>query len=121
MPHLSLQTNVPKSKISQDFLKETTKVIANTLSKPDSYCVVSVEADLPMAWGGSTDPCVVATLMSIGQLGTEANKKHSAAISSHLEKHLGIPKNRLYINFIDAKPADVGHDGTTFHAIFGGK
>lgn len=52
-----------------------------------------------MVWGGTSDPCGHALLMSIGQLGVAENKKHSKVISDHLEKHLGIPKNRyVYTN-----------------------
>ena len=29
--------------------------------------------------------------------------------------------SRLYITFVDADPANVGYNGTTFHQIFGGK
>jgi hypothetical protein len=33
--------------------------------------------------------------MSIGKLGVEENKKHAAVLHDHIEKHLGIPRNRL--------------------------
>lgn len=72
-----------------------------------------------MSWGGSSGPCGVARLMSIGQLGVEANKKHSAVLYDHIEKNLGIPKDKLYIHFIDEKTANVGYNGTTFHDILG--
>jgi phenylpyruvate tautomerase len=47
-----------------------------------------------MVWGGSTDPCGTAMLMSIGKLGIEENKKHAALLYDHIEKNLGIPRNR---------------------------
>jgi len=59
--------------------------------------------------------------MSIGKLGVEENKKHAAVLHDHIEKNLGIPRNRLYITFIDEDAANVGYNGTTFHEIFGGK
>lgn len=58
------------------------------------YCVATVIPDQPMVWGGSTDPCGTATLMSIGKLGVEENKKHAALLYDHIEKNLGIPRNR---------------------------
>jgi hypothetical protein len=36
MPHLRLETNIPKSKITEDFLKQTTALMAKTLGKPES-------------------------------------------------------------------------------------
>lgn len=38
--------------------------------------------------------------MSIGQLGIEQNKKHSAVISDYINKQLGIPPNRFVILFL---------------------
>lgn len=47
-----------------------------------------------MTWEGSDTPCGIATLMSIGCLGVEQNKKHAAVLYSILEKELGIPGDR---------------------------
>ena len=73
-----------------------------------------------MSWGGTTEPCGTGRLMSIGKLGVKENKKHAAVLYDHIEKNLGIRKDRLYIEFVDQDPANVGYNGTTFHEIFGG-
>ncbi|XP_063239757.1 macrophage migration inhibitory factor-like [Bacillus rossius redtenbacheri] len=119
MPHLRIETNISKEKFTSNFLVDTTDVIAKALGKPKSYCVVSAIPDLPMAWGGTTEPAAIVTLMSIGQLGVEPNKKISKVLSEHFEKTLQLPKTRVYINFIDAASKDVGYDGTTFKEILG--
>jgi phenylpyruvate tautomerase len=121
MPLLRLETNIPKSKVTVDFLNQTAAVMAKTLGKPESECGATVIPDLPVAWGGSTDPCGTVTLLSIGKLGVEENKKHSAVLHDHFEKNLEIPRNRLFIIFTDVDPANVGCNGTTFHEILGGK
>jgi hypothetical protein len=36
MPLLRLETNIPKSKVTVDFLKQTTALMAKTLGKPES-------------------------------------------------------------------------------------
>ena len=36
MPHFSLETNIPKNKITAEFLKQTTALMAKTLGKPES-------------------------------------------------------------------------------------
>lgn len=72
-----------------------------------------------MSWGGTTEPCGVAKLLSLGQLGVAENQKHAKALYAHFEKTLGIPNNRLYLQFIDEDPANLGYQGTTFKAIFG--
>lgn len=47
-----------------------------------------------MSWGGSNEPAAQATLMSIGALGTEPNKKHSKVLYDIIEKELGVAKDR---------------------------
>lgn len=51
--------------------------------------------DQLMVWGGNDKPCGTATLMSIGCLGVEQNKKHAAVLYQILDKELGIPKDRF--------------------------
>lgn len=50
--------------------------------------------DQSISFCGSSDLCGNASLMSIGQLGVEQNKKIAAIIYDHIEKELGIPKDR---------------------------
>lgn len=50
--------------------------------------------EVPMCFGGSTDPCAIANLMSIGALGVEQNKKHAKVLFELVEKELGVPQDR---------------------------
>ena len=72
-----------------------------------------------MMWGGEEGSCAIASLTSIGKLGLNENKMYSKALSEHVEKHLGISANKMYISFQDAKTSELGYNGTTFHDIFG--
>ena len=47
-----------------------------------------------MSFGGSSEPCAVANLMSIGALGVEQNKKHSKVLFDLVEKELGVANDR---------------------------
>lgn len=47
-----------------------------------------------MSWGATNDPAGQATLLSIGALGVEANKKHSKALFDIINKELGIAQDR---------------------------
>jgi len=53
-----------------------------------------------MTWGGDDKPCGTATLMSIGCLGVEQNKKHAAVLYPLLKKELGIPDDR-YVHLVN--------------------
>lgn len=120
MPHFRIETNIPKEKVPKNFGKETTALLAKILGKPESYCVATIVPDQLVTWGGSDEPAAVASLMSIGKLGTAENKKHAASLYDHVEKNLGVPKTRMYITFVDSPTSVVGYNGTTFHEIFGG-
>ncbi|XP_041971649.1 macrophage migration inhibitory factor-like [Aricia agestis] len=119
MPHLRIETNLPRSKIPQNFVTKAVPILAQALGKPEQYCVVSVCPDSLMSFGGSTEPCAIANLMSIGALGVEQNKKHAKVLYDLIEKELGVSKSRMYITFQDEPTANVGYNGTTFHALFG--
>uniref|UniRef100_A0A1Y1LXG6 L-dopachrome isomerase n=1 Tax=Photinus pyralis TaxID=7054 RepID=A0A1Y1LXG6_PHOPY len=119
MPHFRLETNVPQSKIPADLPQKLCKVLSISLGKPLNYCVATVVGDVNMSWGGTSAPAAQATLMSIGALGINENKKHSECIFELVNKELNIPLDRMYITFTNASTGDVGYNGTTFHDIFG--
>lgn len=60
-----------------------------------SSLAVHILPDQNMVFGGTNEPCAYVTLMSIGRLGIEENKKHSNAIMNELEKLLAIPPSRV--------------------------
>lgn len=41
MPHLRIETNVPKSKVPEDFVVKAAAVVAKTLGKPESVLYYS--------------------------------------------------------------------------------
>ena len=68
-----------------------------------------------MSMGGDPgSPCGFATFFSIGGIDVEMNCAHSAAIFPILKEHLGIEATKCYIDFQDAKRANVGYNGATF-------
>lgn len=119
MPHFRLETNVPQNKIPADLAQKLCKVLSKSLGKPINYCVATVIGGVNMSWGGTTSPAAQATLMSIGSLGINENKKHSECIFELITQELNIPPDRMYITFTNASTSDVGYNGTTFLDFFG--
>nr|XP_022914982.1 macrophage migration inhibitory factor homolog [Onthophagus taurus] len=119
MPHLRIETNVPQIKIPKDLPAKLCQVIAKSLGKPLGYCVVTLVGDVNMSWGGTDEPAAQATLMSIGGLGVEQNKKHSKAIFDAVIPELGITEDRMYILFSNVPSSDLGYQSTTFKDILG--
>lgn len=58
------------------------------------YCCASVVGGVNMSFGGNNEPAAQATLMSIGALSVEENKKHSKAIYDLVCPVLGVPADR---------------------------
>ncbi|XP_070573090.1 macrophage migration inhibitory factor-like [Ptychodera flava] len=114
MPSFTLYTNVSRDKIPDDFLTTTTKLMVEMIGKPEKYMVVHVIPDQVMSFGGSTEPCGNAFVMSIGKLGLQENKKITKAFMEHVKETLGIEPTRMYITFNDEEKMNVGYDMNTF-------
>ncbi|XP_068443898.1 macrophage migration inhibitory factor [Clinocottus analis] len=114
MPMFVVNTNVAKSEVPAALLSEATEELVKALGKPAKYIAVSINPDQMMMFGGKGDPCAVCSLSSIGKIGSEYNKQYSKLLCGLLNKHLGISPDRIYINFVDMDPANVGWNNTTF-------
>ena len=96
------------------FVAAASKAVASCLSKPETYVAICVtDKHEGMSFGGTTDPCAVGCVYSIGQINQENNGALTKAISELLEKY-GVPNNRIYINFFDVPRANCGWSGRTF-------
>ncbi|CAL2036698.1 CBN-MIF-1 protein [Caenorhabditis brenneri] len=116
MPVFTLNVNVSLSAEKKtELLKELSTVIGKLLGKPEMYMCIHVNADQAISFAGTTEPAGFAVLKSIGGVGSSAqNNKISAAVFPIIEKHLGIPGNRLYIEFFNLGAADIAFNGQTF-------
>ena len=97
------------------FVAAASAAVAAALSKPETFVAVCITDEHDgMSFGGSTDPCAVGCVYSIGQINQENNAALTAAVSALLEKHGGVANNRIYINFFDVPRANCGWSGRTF-------
>ncbi|XP_051960989.1 D-dopachrome decarboxylase isoform X1 [Xyrauchen texanus] len=113
MPFIDLETNLPASKFSEDFLKRLCTTTAAALGKPEDRMNLVVKADLPMLIAGSCSPCVMLSVSAIGVTDTaEKNKEHSAKIFQFLTGELGLTDDRIVIRFYPLEPWQVGKRGT---------
>lgn len=114
MPMFVVNTNVAKNEVPAELMSEATKELAKAMSKPAQYIAVQVNPDHMMMFGGKGDPCALCSLHSIGQISGAQNKQYSKLLCGLLNKHLGIPAERIYINFVDMDAANVAWNNTTF-------
>ncbi|RCW50629.1 phenylpyruvate tautomerase MIF-related protein [Halanaerobium sp. ST460_2HS_T2] len=112
MPFIKVQTN-QKVKREEELLKKLSAEMAKQLSKPESYIMTALEAELKMTFGGSTEKTAFIEVKSIG-LKQSMTEELSQFICEFIEKELEIEQDRIYIEFADAPGSMWGWDGGTF-------
>lgn len=116
MPLIKVQTSIPSPDKAQieGLLKDLSASLASHLGKPESYVMTAFEANVPMTFGGTTDPVCYVEIKSVGTMGGAKTRAMSQEFCAQLETALGVPKNRTYIEFADAPGAMWGWNGGTF-------
>ena len=114
MPYLKIQSNqVFIGNNTEDFLKTASSLVAEKLGKPESYVMVALEPTAPMLFAGNDEPAIYMELKSIG-LSESQTPAVSAALCELAQNTLGVPQNRIYIEFSDAPRKMWGWNGATF-------
>jgi len=115
MPLCRIVTSANASeKIRTSLLTELSRFIAEALRKPESYVMTHLVTDATMTFAGTPEPACFIELMSIGTFTPEQTASLSAALCSRIEKSIGVPKSRTYIEFTNSVGHLWGHDGETF-------
>ncbi|MGD1906681.1 MAG: phenylpyruvate tautomerase MIF-related protein [Leptolyngbyaceae cyanobacterium] len=116
MPLIKVQTSIstPEPTQVETMLKGLSSSLASHLGKPESYVITAFEGDVPMTFGGTTEPVCYIEIKSVGTMGGAKTKAMSEDFCTQIETQLGVPKNRTYIEFADAQGAMWGWNGRTF-------
>jgi len=112
MPYLKVTTN-KKIDNKEELLGILSKEVANALGKPEFYVMVSLEDSVHIHFQGSSDLAAFVELRSIGLLESQT-KDLSKELCQLLEQQFSIPKDRVYINFLDIRNTMWGWKGDTF-------
>jgi hypothetical protein len=95
-------------------LKSFSSLLARELSKPERYVMVGLAPRLEMSFAGSREPACYAELKNVGQLPADKVDHLSEVLCDAIAKALGVPRDRIYIEFTNADGALWGFDGGTF-------
>lgn len=114
MPLLRLETTVVLSEDKRKaLLASLSKAVAGTTGKPEQYVMVSVsQADMMMS--GKAGDAAFVDIRGIGGLTGEVNRKLSQQVCKLLNDSLGVPPDRIYLNFTDVEAGKWGWNGSTF-------
>jgi len=116
MPLIQVKTSVAITDrlTAEALLLQLSSKLAQHLGKPESYVMTAIEGDILMTFAGQTGPMCYIEIKSIGIMQPQQTKAMSQDFCQCIEQQLGIPKNRIYIEFADAKAAMWGWNGSTF-------
>lgn len=112
----SLKTSVStpgKSQI-ESLLKVLSAKLAQHTGKPESYVMTAFEAEVPMTFAGTTEPVCYLEIKSVGTMKPEQTKAMSQDFCQEINQFLNVPKNRIYLEFADAKGSMWGWNSSTF-------
>ena len=114
MPLLKLETTValPDEK-KKALLASLSKIVAGTIGKPEQYVMVVVSS-AAILMSGKPGEAAFADIRSIGGLNGDVNRQLAQKVGSLLKESLGVPPDRIYLNFTDVPAGNWGWNGDTF-------
>lgn len=116
MPLIKVQTSVTAVEPSavEGLLKNLSAKLAKHLGKPESYVMTAFEPGVIMTFAGTLDPVCYIEIKSVGTMGSAQTKSMSQDFCQQIHQALGVPTNRIYIEFADAKGSMWGWNQSTF-------
>jgi phenylpyruvate tautomerase len=114
MPYVRVQSNVAvDAATGNSLLGKISSLTASELGKPEAYVMVALEPTSPMLFAGTDAPLAYLELKSIG-LPEDRTAGLSDKLCNLMQEVLGIPADRVYIEFADAPRKMWGWNGGTF-------
>jgi phenylpyruvate tautomerase len=113
MPLFQLKTSaaVPEEK-RLALLKAISRLIAERIGKPETYVMGTLTTE-SMIMSGTAEPAAFVDVRSIGGLSDAVNRQISQDIATLAQAHLGVPADRLFLNFTDVPANHWGWRGST--------
>lgn len=100
MPLIQVFTSAtPERATSDELVRDLSKALATHFEKPEQWVMTCIVPGLTMTFGGTPGPTCFAAVKNIGKLTPAKTAKLSADLSSRLAKGLGVPSNRIYLEF----------------------
>lgn len=114
MPLLKIETTeaLPEEKRAA-LLSSLSKIVAETIGKPEAYVMVTI-GSVAGVMAGKAGAVAFADIRSIGGLNNTVNRQLSAKVCKLLKDVVGIPPDRVYLNFTDVDAGNWGCNGATF-------
>ncbi len=114
MPLLTLTTNLVIEPASRQLLaRKASAETAALLGKSENYVMVKIDTGVTLLFAGDDRPAALLELKSLG-LPEQRCAEFSATLCQLVEAELGIPPERIYIEFGNPPRHLWGWNGKTF-------
>jgi phenylpyruvate tautomerase len=114
MPLLSLVSSAPPPADRPALLAQLSALLSRELGKPERYVMVSLAPRVEMTFAGSTAPACYVELKNVGTLSPGRIEELSQTLCAEIARGLGVPADRIYIEFTNVDGALWGWNGSTF-------
>jgi phenylpyruvate tautomerase len=116
MPLIQVFTSAeaPAAKEQQVLLGELSRLLAARFHKPERWVMTCLVPGLAMTFGGAPAPAAFVAVKNIGKMTPDDTRALSHDVCERLSSALGLPRDRIYIDFADAVDYQWGWNGDTF-------
>ena len=114
MPLLKLETTVVLTDDQRKaLLSSLSRILAETTGKPEDYVMITLGQSAILMSGKPGDAAFV-DVRGLGGLSGDVNRRLSQKVCRLLNESLGVPQDRIYLNFTELEAGNWGWKGNTF-------
>jgi phenylpyruvate tautomerase len=115
MPFVRVETTESIDPQNKSLLiSRLSQVCAETLGKPEQYMMVAIHDQATMLFGGATGPAAFVDVKVLGTFEPKTTDAASKGVCSLLTEAIGVPGNRIFLNFTEVSGPNWGTNGATF-------
>ncbi len=113
MPYFSIETSKKIDiKETEKLMKKASRFLAEMMTKPERAIMVAIKPGTPLIFGGTDEPAAFVRIKALG-LDKGRCPEFSGKVCGFLEKEIGVPGNRVFIEFTDIDGKCFGYNGNT--------
>lgn len=112
--HVTTSAAHPVPADTQALLAGLSRTLSAHFKKPEKWVMTALAPPAAMTFGASSAPACYVEVKNIGELQPADSEALSAVLCDQLAQGLGVERNRIYIEFTDARSHLWGWNGGTF-------
>jgi phenylpyruvate tautomerase PptA (4-oxalocrotonate tautomerase family) len=112
MPLITIQSNaaVDEAEVGP-MLSAFSARLAELLGQPEAYVMTLFERSAGMTMAATAEPCALVEVRSVVEFTREQTRAMARDLSEMLGQHLGVTRDRVFLNFANFEKTMWGFDG----------